>query len=142
MKGHSLGGSVEAAGSLYQFYSSSVTKVLLSTILTFVFEQVQDVLAKAEPPGKATVEGVEQIEEHPGYDDAVVDAQEAVHDETGYSYANEVWAYGIPGHDGPLLDGLTKGQLKVKERDAENEKHDKVGHQEGTCVCVCVRVSK
>ena len=72
------------------------------------------------------MEGMEEKVEHPGYDDAVVDADETVYDKARYPDANKVGRDGVPRHDGSLPGSLTKRQLQVKERDTENKEHDEI----------------
>ena len=74
-----LSGSVETAQSLCQTFASLVGEI--KKILRPIFK-VQHILTKAEPPGKTTVERVEEKEEHPCDDDTVVDTYETVDDET------------------------------------------------------------
>ena len=72
------------------------------------------------------MEGIEEIEEDPGDDDAVVDADETVDDEARYSNSDEVRGDRVPRHYRALLGGLAKGELQVEERDTKNKQHDGV----------------
>ena len=74
------------------------------------------------------MEGVEEIKEYPGDDDTVVDTDETVDDETGYSNTDEIWGNGVPGQNGAFHGGLTKGELQGKERDTKYKEHDGVGY--------------
>ncbi len=74
------------------------------------------------------MEGIEEIKEDPGDDDAVVDADETVDDEAGYTDADQVRGDGVPCHYRALLGGLTKGELQVEERNTKNKQHDGVGN--------------
>ena len=72
------------------------------------------------------MERVEEIVEHPGYDDIVVEAYETVDDEARYSDSDEVRGDHEPRHDSALTSGLAEGELQVEERDTKNKQHDGV----------------
>ena len=80
------------------------------------------------------MEGVEEVEDDPGNDDVVVEADVDYDHHRGYPDSGEVGEEFVPDEDGALPETLTQEQLQVEERDAQEKQHDQVGDYEGTCV--------
>ena len=74
------------------------------------------------------MERVEEIVEHPGDDNIVIEAYKTVDNEARYSNSHKIRGDCEPRHDGALTSGLAEGELQVEERDTKNKQHDGVGN--------------
>ena len=85
-------------------------------------------MSKTEPPRQGSSEGVDQVEDAPGYNDIVVECD--VHRDSSHGIANatEGWGGLLPQLDGAQLEGLPQTELQVKERDSNGKQHDEVGN--------------
>lgn len=86
----------------------------------------------AGAPREAGGEGGDEVEERPGEDHVVVDADEAGHQEHGVAEALEE-RRDRPDRDWSLRGVLAEGELHDEERQPDEQQHDRVRDEEGAC---------
>jgi len=82
-------------------------------------------------PGQLHPKRVEQVEDAPGDDDVVVEAQQKGDDGAGDAHAAQEGVDFVPDADRARAQLLPDAQLQIEERDAQEDQADCVGNQEG-----------